>query len=528
MQCCSSGNVDFPERFKIEGCRFFTAVMQRTMALCSIAEGQQGQHAQPDARLAVRHCLGAAESCMRSGLPFVPVPPVCIMLTELAGRVMASFATAPEAASAASVLLLPISFLDAVGVCTSECAQKLVAARRSLLASVRLLLEGPVPLLSAPSVSAHGPTFVVEAAILLVSAIGTAAWARAGAAPPVATQIAAQVLQQLQALLADPFAAQMKERLRYPLCSLFRVQSISVAAQLVQLEICLLKDVIALMTELLNSRPCRQNLIASLAGCQQQILAVAAAVARPTLVRSSGVWPPDCGQQPACAVYQGAVLLARFASLSAEALHRDPSSVCQPTGLGSVVVAAAVSALAFAEVDDNSNTTRPAGVADVMQGCMQYAANAVRFLHVLAQQLLKPSRTNAEAARSALTTRGAAQSLVQLLLWLSEPTTAVATASGVLQEALLALQLMVAGEETPQLLAAEGGPHEWEPVAAALRRRLPRRMAARFLPEVNRVSAAVARRTGNAAGNVDIDAAAVAAAEVAMAELLQVRALASM
>ncbi len=127
---------------------------------------------------------------------------------------------------------------------------------------------------------------------------------------------------------------------------------------------------------------------------------------------------------------------------------------------------------------------------------MQYAAEAASYLHLLAQQLLKPSRANAEASRSALTTRGAAQSLVQLLLWLSEPTTAAATASGVLQEALPALQLMAAGEEMRQLLAAEGGPHEWEPAAAALRRRLPRRMAARFLPDLDRVSAAVARPQG--------------------------------
>ena len=115
----------------------------------------------------------------------------------------------------------------------------------------------------------------------------------------------------------------------------------------------------------------------------------------------------------------------------------------------------------------------------------------LRYLHVLAQQLQKPSRTNAHAARTALTTQGAAQSLVQLLLWLSDPTTAVATASGVLAEALPALRLMAADEDMRQVLAAADGPHEWEPAATALRRRLPRRMAARFLPEVDRVSAAV-------------------------------------
>ncbi len=232
--CCSLVNAETPERLKVDGSRYFTVVMQRMMALCSIAEGQQGQHAQPDARLAVTRCLRAAESRMRSGLTFVPVPPMCIMLTELASRIMATFAAAPEAASAASVLLLPISsFLDAVGVCTSECAQKLVATRRSLLASARLVLEGPLPLLSAAGVAAHGPAVVVEAAISVVGAIGIAAWAQADATLDVEFRMAEKLLQQLQALLADPIAAQLKERLRYPLCSVNRVQSISAAAQLV-------------------------------------------------------------------------------------------------------------------------------------------------------------------------------------------------------------------------------------------------------------------------------------------------------
>ncbi len=310
------------------------------------------------------NCLRAAESRLRSGLPCVL--PVCIMLTELAGCIMVSFAAAPKAASAASVLLLPISsFLDTAGICTSECAQKLVAARRSLLASARLVLEGTLPLLSAPSVAAHGPAVVVEAAISIVGAISISALARADAAPPVEIQTEALALQQLQALLADPIAAQLKERLRYPLCSLDCVQSTSVAAQLAGLEVSL-EHVITLMADLLNSKPCRQNLTSSLAGTQQQLLALSTAVARPALVRGSGVWPPNCGQQPATAVYQGATLLAKIASLSAGALHQAPSSVCQPTGLGSVLAAAAVSALAFAEVDGNSNTTRPVGIAGAM------------------------------------------------------------------------------------------------------------------------------------------------------------------
>ncbi len=111
--------------------------------------------------------------------------------------------------------------------------------------------------------------------------------------------------------------------------------------------------------------------------------------------------------------------------------------------------------MAFAALDSSSGA-RPPGIDANIPGCMQYAAHAVSFLHVLAQQLLKPNRANAKAARAAVTTCGAAQSLVRLLLWLLKPTTAIATASGVLAEALPALRLMAADEEMRRELAAEG------------------------------------------------------------------------
>ncbi len=156
--------------------------MQHVMILGSIAEGQQGQRVQPDARLAVAHCLHAARVRVRGGLPFVAKLPVCIWLAELAGRVMASFAAVPLAASAASVLLQPIgNFLFAVGGSTPACAQKLFGVRRSLLTSVQLLLKGPSALLSAASVADRGPVIVIEAAVSIVGAISIATWARAAA-----------------------------------------------------------------------------------------------------------------------------------------------------------------------------------------------------------------------------------------------------------------------------------------------------------------------------------------------------------
>ncbi len=222
--------------------------------------------------------------------------------------------------------------------------------------------------------------------------------------------------------------------------------------------------------------------------------------------------------------YKGADLLAYIAKFVATAIVYEPSLISQPASLAATATSGAVSALKFAPLDSISGS-RPPDIETKMRGCMQYTADAVTLFHVLAQQLVEPSRTNAEAARSILTTREAAQSLVQLLLWLSEPTTAIATASGVLSEALPALRLMAADEEMRQMLAVEGVPHEWKPVAAALRRRLPRRMAARFLPEVDRVSAAVAGRAVRAPDKATSEAAAIAAAEAAMAELLQVCAI---
>lgn len=69
-----------------------------------------------------------------------------------------------------------------------------------------------------------------------------------------------------------------------------------------------------------------------------------------------------------------------------------------------------------------------------------------------------------------------------------------------------------------QLLIETGGRWEWAPIAAAMRRRLPRRMAARFLPEVERVTVAV---SGTEQPRADAAANAAAAAS-AMASLLLV------
>lgn len=530
-QCCSLGG-RLPERVRIDGSKIFTPLMQHVLRLCGIAEGQQGQHVQPDARLAVAHCLHAVRTRVRSGLPFVPEPPVCLKLAEVAGRAMASFAAAPLAASAASVLLPSIGdFLLAVSGSTPEGAKKLVGTRRSLLASIELLLEGPSALLSAASVAARGPFVVIEAIDSALGAIRIANWSRGAASSQRESRMAGKVLLQLEALLADPMiATQLKEWSRYPLCSATTsmtrtAEATDVVTQIDLLEIAFLEYLFAEINPLITSKLSLQTLPKVLADCKQQLLAVSAAVARAALLPDTPVLPAKAGQLPASAPYLGYLgvhTLADMAGVSAQALYHDPSSICQPTGLAAIVASGAVSALAFLAVHSDSSR-RPPETAAGLRGCMDYAAQSAKYLHQLAQQLLMSSSVNAEAARSALTTWGAAQSLVRLLRWLSEPTTATATASGVFQEALPALRLMAAIGETRQMLAVAGGAHEWEPVASALRRRMPRHMAARFLPEMDRVTATVVGRTGNATGDVNVDAAAVAAAEAAMAELLQVR-----
>ena len=502
---------DFAASQGLDGNRFFSAVVPHALNLGRIAERQQGLDVQPDVRLAVARCLQVAKMRVLSGLPFVPAPPHCIKLVQMAGRIMASFAAAPEAASAASFLMMPIcSFLAAVSDSVPQRVRQLASARRSLLASVQLLLEGSSPFLTAATVTARGPVVVVEAASSIYCALHIAAQI-AGAIPANdEIRLAAQLMQKCQELLADPaIADQLKERLRYPVSAPFPI-----AQQFVEMA----TRAGTLVIHLVFS----QSHTEISADCQQQVLALSAAVMQPSLLHGLGFELAESPQQPAATTYYGAALLADLAKLSTAALCRDPNSVCQPAGWAASLTLGAVTALAFA-VWDSSRGCRPPDVDIGMPACMQYAAVAAEFMQVLAQQLSKTSRANAEAARSALTTQGAAQSLVRLLLWLSEPTTAIATASGLLAEVLPALRLMAADEDMRQVLAEAGGPHAWSPVAKALRRRLPRGMATRFLPELDRVSAAVAGGATYAPCDDDASKAdAIAVAEAAMAELLQV------
>ena len=358
---------------------------------------------------------------------------------------------------------------------------------------------------------------------MILSAICAALWAGGCAYADDVSRPAALLVQQCQALLLDcTIAAQLRELQRYPLCSLETGQPVAVAELLARMAEGASQLVITYMNGIFNAEMCLRTQIDIVAGSQQQLLALSAAVTRPALMHSSATEPPGSVQQLVPAAYKGAALLANVAMISTAALDEHPSSICQPAALAATVASGAVAVLVFAPLDSSSGR-RPLNIERNMPGCMQYTAHATRFLHVLAQQLCKKNRANAQAARFALVTEEVAQSLVKLLLWLSEPTTAVAIASGVLAEALPALRLMAGDEGMRQVLAAENGAHAWEPVSAALWRRLPRRLAARLMPDLDSISAAVAGSSALAAGSVPVDAAAVAAADAAMAELLQVQ-----
>ncbi len=180
---------------------------------------------------------------------------------------------------------------------------------------------------------------------------------------------------------------------------------------------------------------------------------------------------------------------------------------------------AAAALLAFAEFDGHTGGKPSSDTGGSLRGSMQLAATGACCMRSLTGQVSRIS-TFAPYGRNCASPADAslmlAAQLRHVLAWLSQPNQPVATASSVLVEALAGLEALVAVCPATQLALAESeGEFEWAPVAAALRRRLPRRMAARFLPEVDRVSTAVTASTGS-------HAADVAHSEGAMASLLQV------
>ena len=164
------------------------------------------------------------------------------------------------------------------------------------------------------------------------------------------------------------------------------------------------------------------------------------------------------------------------------------------------VAATAAAFVAFAEFGSRAGGKRPPGLGDRLPGSMQLAAAGAALIRELVAHLDSISLVAAYEHSGTRPTHAGlmlAGELRHVLEWLAEPTTPVATASAVLVEALAGLEALVAAcPRTRRALAEAGGSFEWAPVAGALHWRLPRRMAARFLPVVDHLSAAVNEGSG--------------------------------
>ncbi len=181
---------------------------------------------------------------------------------------------------------------------------------------------------------------------------------------------------------------------------------------------------------------------------------------------------------------------------------------------------AAVSLLAVAEQWGRTGCWDNDPAADQLMGWPALACDAAALLHSMTT-LSRALAGRRRAAARALEDVSAAAKLQQMLAWVAE-SPAIATTTAVLTEALPALAALASADtKASQQLAVKGGQQEWAPAAEALRRRLPRRMAARLLPMVDAGTAVVA---GNPTADME-DAAA--AADAAMAALLLVTSFSS-
>ena len=138
-------------------------------------------------------------------------------------------------------------------------------------ASAKVILEGPSPLLTV---------IIGEAAMLIMSTMNIAAWLSAAASMDT-SRLAAEMLQQCQALLANhKVAPQLKEQQQYPQCTLPPRRPVAVAAQLAMLANSASYIVIDHISQTF-SRSESGFLIEMLTDCQQELIALSSAVALP-------------------------------------------------------------------------------------------------------------------------------------------------------------------------------------------------------------------------------------------------------
>ncbi len=487
-------------------------------------QGQLAQPVQADASMTIVNCF--------IGLKYVDISlwraaqQDFIATATLIQQGIQEVAAQPGVPSAWPMLLWRLVWLAnacvSSGVSPALTLTNAPATTTALLRGASQLLYATPALATEEGVAVRGAASEAEAAWAASSALFCIlrpfATASTGNEVRMAAEAAVTLVHRCYALVTSPAAAgALQQRLHwldtpwsYPL-SLGRagpahsllVFSLQVSAEVVGQYVSVRLDGCA-----------SHAVIDALPRVQRQVLALAMAMSLPECLRTQAAGSAAPLQRGGLIFYEVAKLLVRILDL-VQGAQGDADGGWAEKPAAASVVQTATALMSFAEHDGRSGK-RSAEVDVSMPGCMQLAAAAASCLASLAHRLRSDDSAAASihevlkgpGARPPLA--AAARQLLQLLAWVSEPTTPVATSSAVLAKALPALATLAASDETARLRLAEGGSgKEWAPVAAALRRRLPRRMAARFLPDVDAVTAAV--ETGREGGSEQESPAALAA-----------------
>ncbi len=447
--------------------RFYVSIMLEALELVHVAEQQlHQQDPEPDAPLALSRYVQLAEEHVGHGRLVLPMPKVHITLAEMASRVLASVVAAPQTAFAASVILQPVKQLfERVNSEAAKLVTPPSGPRRSLLASAEQLLQGPSPLLTAADVLAQCPAHVAYLVASISAGIVVAVHFESSLLSERVSRLIPQLQQRCLTLLNDPaIAAQLQQRYLPPhmACSDLR----PCAEELGHVVDGSSSLLLSYMRNMWKDRAHLHGRIGSLTSNQMLLPALSAAMEFPSRRQAPGLVRPEFVQHAVVTAYRVAAYLRDVIMLAIEAQHECPSLVWKATGLASTVAGVAASVLAFAQYDSHTNQ-RPLVIHGRLPGCMQYAAEAVRYLHLVAQHPAQLGRKTVVAALTSRTFQGVVPELMRLITWLSKPTTAIATASGVLTEALPALTLMAADVHIRPMLAAVGASGRGAAAAAA-------------------------------------------------------------
>ena len=458
----------------------------------------------------VAHCLQACEQYLEFKRQFLRLglwqPKSEVYLTLLAAPLQCATPQLYRAASALepmAVVLCPI--VRAFRLCTHhlqpQCREAEEKACRTLFATARQLLKETPHAATPAAVAEYGAASTAAAAWAAHCMLDSVcliryAWGNARQLWQV-SDWHVLLLHRCARLLTDPA---LQRQLQAPAPKLHALApytttaGCSSAAALLSMTLWhgIITDFTAMrgcLREFCDTDSERREM---LLGRARQLHALAAVVALPGRMSAGDIVLVARELHASAWQYNIAGFLA-----DALALLHDPQRSLADTKKRAAVpaaVAASVALLSFGEVAGRRGS-RPSDVESTVPGSMQLVACAARHLHSLARLLQSGEAASAAVACAALSSQGAAAMLRNTMAWLAEAATPVATASAVLAEGLPALAAIAGADEATWLALAEaGGQHEWAPVAAALQLRLPRRMAARFVPDVERVTAAVADR----------------------------------